>query len=146
MSLDPTTAAAFFDEMGKIAATQEYLAERAGEQEKNSEGGAEHDDQYVTKQKLKRLALMLPFAAAGTGLGYGVGKMGRKWLKDPSPTGAAAAVQRFVGNHPTAGKALMYAIPGAAGASMAGMGYLAAKRNKKVRAWIEGKHEDQRPK
>lgn len=140
MHLELVRTAAFFDELQKISAVQDYLGERSFEQEKNSDGVPEHQDQgFVTKKKLKQLAIMLPVAAGGYALGHGVGAAGRRWLTSKeTKSKARKTLGRLYQKHPTLTKALMVGVP-TAGVTAAG--YLALKRSKRVRDWIEGKHE-----
>lgn len=142
--MDRNVLGGFFDELTKIGAAQEYLQERQFEQEKNSDGVPEHQDQgFVTKKKLKQLAIMLPVAAAGYGLGTATGKGIRDWLANPS--GAGAALRRFEQAHPKMGPILIRGVPVAAAASIPLAAGVALMRNKKVKDWIESRHEGARP-
>jgi len=141
--MDPRQAIAFFDELEKISAAQEYLQERQFEQEKNSDGVPERQEP-VTKKRLKQLAIMLPVAAAGTGLGVAAGRAMRNYLA--SPSGAARALRQFEQHHPKMGPILIRGVPPAAvamGTLAAGLGVMKAQ---KVRDWIESRHEGTGPK
>lgn len=139
--MDPEQTTAFFDELTKIGAAQEYLQERGFEQEKNSDGVPERQG-YVTKKKLRQLAIMLPVAAAGTGLGVASGRAIRSYLRSPH---AAKSLLNFERQHPKVGPLLIRGVPPAAlaaGTLAAGLGVM---RTKKVKDWIEGRHEGARP-
>lgn len=108
--------AAFLDELSKIAEAQ-----------------GDEDSPWITKKKLKRLAVVVPAAAAGTGLGYAAGKALRR------RSGAAARRAAMTGSlRATWDKLIKYAPHAAAVVSGIGAGALAWK-SKKVRDYIEGR-------
>jgi len=95
----------------------------------------------ITKEKLKRLAIAAPVAAAGAGLGHATGKLvGRAVLTDK----ARQALQQAARQRPWAAKAVG-ALPAVAGGLAAGAGVLQAMKGRKMREYIEGKKDDQGP-
>lgn len=115
---------AFHEEIEKIA------------QEKEEKKG-----RWITKGTLKRLAIAAPVAAAGAGLGHGVGKLvGRYALSDT----ARRAMQEMAKKHPI-GSSIGRKLPAIAGGLAAGAGVLQALKNKKMLEYVEGKDEGKRP-
>lgn len=92
---------------------------------------------WITKDTLKRFAVAAPVAAAGAGLGHGVGQLARNYALSPR---AQEALRSFSAQRPWAGKALG-ALPAVAGGLAAGAGALQMMKNRKMRDYIEGKDD-----
>jgi hypothetical protein len=109
-----------------------------GEIEKIAKENEDKKRGWITKDKLKRLAIAAPVAAAGAGLGHGAGQLVRNYALSPR---AQEALKGLSASRPWAGKALS-ALPAVAGGLAAGAGALQAMKNRKMRDFIEGKQED----
>ena len=109
---------AFFDEFSKIA--------------EETQGTP-----WVTKEKLKRLAIAVPVAGAGMFGGHFAGKALANELGKHQ-----GAIGDFARKHPTVTKAAPMALAGLLGAA----GIAAAARSRKIQKYVEHGDEDKRPK
>lgn len=134
MGTEMTSFAAFHEEVTKIAQEDAAGYLLTDDQEEPPKG-------WIDKSTLKRFAIAAPVAAAGAGLGHGVGQLiKRHALSDSTRAALQAAAQK----RPwlaMAGKAL----PAAAGGLAAGAGILQAMKRKKMKDYLEGKDEGAGP-
>ena len=119
MGTNMISYSAFFDELEKIAEDKP-------------------EDRYVTKERLKRLAIAVPTLGAGLAIGHFGGKLlGHELSKHKGVIG------NFAKEHPT----LIKAVP----ATLGGLGAMAlALKNRKLKDYIthgdKQKNESKRPK
>lgn len=115
----------------------------------DQEGGPAHLQEpepkkpFITKATLKRLAIVLPVAAAGAGAGAGVNQLIRKAVLRRK--GGENALAKWVKKRPI-GQSIGRKLPAIAGGVAAAAGTLLALKNKKVKEYLEGKNEGKRPK
>ena len=92
---------------------------------------------WITKDKLKRLAIAAPVSAAGAGLGYGAGQLVKKHVLSDR---ARSVLQEAAAKRPWAGMAVK-ALPVLAGGLAAGAGAMQAMKGRKMRQYLEGKDD-----
>jgi len=127
MGITVINYAAFHLEIEKIAQDQE--------------GVPEAKKPFITKATLKRLAIVLPASVAGAAAGHGVSQLIRKAVLRRK--GGENSLAKWMKKRPI-GSSIGRKLPAIAGGVAAVGGTLLALKNKKVKEYLEGKHEGKR--